>query len=480
MSVSKQISMNSMQSLSRVLNDEILKQILNNLSIISKLRLERVSHQFGDCVKQVLSLQKTIKFIDSYDNCCDVFVNYDNKSVINLKEIGFQFNDRNKLLVNLLEKCLNLKELIFDNNIKISHQMIEWICNRCPNLESVSLLDYRCNYWTIDWIKISDCLTNKLIRLEIESRTNQHIYDKDLAQMVSKLELLQELAIVCPRRRLDRVFNNLGPNIKKLKITYSLGLSEDEINALISGNGKQLQELVIHYDCVNRFVDQNNIFESICDNLRNLEYFAFNHKSLTNSSFDKLTNLKSLKRFEYNFNGLDTTGHAVYNYNIWKVFKFSAFNSFRMPSLQSLTLNSVHFVPQTLTNIQEFFPNIKNLSLKAIFTCGCPLTRPNCLYCFQICIKTLANCKSLRYIHFGSPISPVLIECLTLFDQIDYFELNISQSDCNHILLLIRVLMNLANKRTNRLITAKTYGSDIKQVIALNKAKPKNLRIINI
>ena len=130
-------------------NNDLIKQIIIDLPLIEKLKFRSINKQFKTCVEQILANEKSIQFVNTYGKGLDVFVNKFNKN-----KIEFNFNDSNQCLIQLLSKFPELRRLEFDNNIRINDSMIEWLFKRCPKLDSLSLLDYRCNYWTIDWIEL--------------------------------------------------------------------------------------------------------------------------------------------------------------------------------------------------------------------------------------------------------------------------------------------------------------------------------------
>ncbi|XP_054153341.1 uncharacterized protein LOC128952042 [Oppia nitens] len=456
------------------LDDEVVELILSDLSLVNKLSIRSVNNKVKTCVDRLLAKQKCITFINTYGQSCDTMHKYDPKHLVQIYRIGGNFNDNNHCLVQLLAKLPNLKHVSFDNNITITNQMLEFIFNRSPQLDSLSLMDYRLNYHVFDWKRLGKQLADKLISLEIECRMNQQISDKELSHLVSQLVNLQELKIV-GNRHMEKVFNNLGPKVVKLELKYCWKLTVPEIMVL---KDKSLEKLVIWFQPLMSRCHED-IFDCICQNLTDLKTLKFNH-FMKIDSMKIIDNLNQLKTFNYNFSGHLPTQAPNINFRVYFPLPFGYFAQ-PMPSLLSLKLTNISLTPLVLSKWLKILPNLRDLSLDTRFDCICLRnTTGGCHCCVQSCFMYLSHLKNLRSLHMANPNTTHYYEWLSLVDQITDYTLIASKVSSKFLIVVLNTLLMLATK-SNRIIRVRLFAASDhirRNIDGINWSGTKQLRVI--
>ena len=454
----KKRKINENRSTFETLSDPLIQTIVSSLFLTEKLVLRGVNRKLKTSIDQSLAKEECIQFVDSYGKDTDVWVNNRRRNRIDINKIGFNFNDDNHCLVEVLNKFRQIKRLEFNNNIRITNQMLEWLFKRFPKISSLSLVDYRCDYYTFNWMAIGDRLSKNLVSLEIECRRNHQIYSTVLAHLLTKLDRLQELTIVSPRRSLEDVFRALGPNLVKLRITYCEALYDDEVLALIDGNGKQLKQLDIDFQSMGKRVDENLVFELICKNLLNLRSFSFNHWTLSPQSMAMIAELKNLKTFSWNPSGLHEGGRFTPPLYFYNELKFSSMGVESFNSLQTLKLSYVQLKPQFFFAWDQLFPNLKHLYLKGVFVCGCGSRIAYRCFCAKLCYQYLSEVKTLRSIVLDESIDLCHSLHFHHMRQIQFFEVNCFQiKNRNYLNAILNNLVKMATQQPIRPLFVRLY-----------------------
>ena len=463
----------------KTMSEEILARLISDLPLTQKLEMKKADKRLNQCLDQILATEQTITLVDTYGGGLDVWMNR-HKNRIELKKIGRNFNDNNHWMNDLMNKLPNIRHVVLDNNIRIDNQMLEWLLNRWPRLDSLSLLDYRLNYHKFDWELLGDNLSERLVYLQIECRLIQHISGSCLAQLVSKIKRLEELTIVSPNRRLELVFTCLGPTIRKLSILESKHLDSDEINALVNGNGRHLEELTIQYRC-SVVESQDYPFAMICQYLLNLKSLSFNHPSLSPEALSRVVRLTNLNKFKYNFNG--TAEHNLKFAYGFRTVELRCLSK-TMTNLKSLTLSNIYLLPQYMYNWKDLFPNMRHLYLKCLFDCGClPIVNMNhCDRCLQLCFTYISQLSSLRSLTLAEPLNilalPFFIFLCKTKNKLQSLEINMCRcNDYRHFQnSVLPTLVVMANNR-NAPLSVRLYDMNFDPTPKLKKSFPRNLKI---
>jgi hypothetical protein len=226
------------------LNDDCLKQVFSRLSLKEKVNCERVCKLWKQLMDQVFleQLYLQIKFINEFKVAkLDCAVSKILEKCTNLRSIDLtdvQIDD--KIIELVLKKCKKLKNLICSKSTTLNDSLI-----------SVFITGNYANQLTN--INISNqCITDLALKCLLKSCTNLIVMD------ISKNDKITgELS-----------FQYFGPHIKSLNLENCRYIREEGILLLVSGSGKNLNELKI-----GSYISED-IIKQITANMKNLLSFS--------------------------------------------------------------------------------------------------------------------------------------------------------------------------------------------------------------
>ena len=167
----------------KFLNDNILCLILNELNIRQLLRVESVSKQFRDCVRNILLIKTCLTIGQVVDTGADTWfvvniqdtLKTDNLQVIYERNISREFCHKTVCVYNLVEshrifrsvvqKCANITR-IFLNNCLIGSDTMDTIADYCPQVRCLSMSDVYCISAANEW---TQCVRNLRKKLRLNS-----------------------------------------------------------------------------------------------------------------------------------------------------------------------------------------------------------------------------------------------------------------------------------------------------------------------
>jgi hypothetical protein len=463
--------------MSRILNEDVLIEIMSYLSIKDLLKLEITSKQFKYCANQVLKQQNNIRFgFDLNYHCFDS--NYStidcdiNNAIISVRNKWIQSGRdliASKLYLKpLFDKCFGIKSLEMDDII-VNESVVQFMAQSFTQLKCLRI-------GFLDLIIGNNCLVYRLFaqyfgQQLIDLHLNG-IYLEDI-EVIKSFPKLKELSIshfdslFIP---LKRLCDNLGNNVKTLRLLFQNMTTIYDLNEFIVHKSTQnivnlfIEEMFVIEETNN----QNIVFEQICQNLIQLQTLSFK-KSLF-MSMNPIICLKNLQNFEF-----------VAKYETF--ISFSSFGSQSLPNMCSLTLNSVDLKPLSLQNIHNLFPNLKKLFLiNCRFLCECVEEIKNCLICSQNCCQSFSELKDLKVIHIISVsmhFNQRFITSLKEFSKLS--DIKLMNFDLNHKFIneFIDALIDYSLEHQKRWITVRL--EDYVFAFKSNeKIIPKNMKILKI
>lgn len=229
------------------LNDDCLKLVFSRLSLREKVKCERVCKLWKELMAQVFMEQKSLEI----KVCIEVF------------ETTKLFGAFSKII----EKCVNLKSIDL-SDVQIDEQMIRLVMEKCEKLlklvcvSSMTLSDSLITVFT------TGKYANKLTELCI---SNQSITDSTLRSILETCISLKVLDV----SKNDKItgepsFQCFRSQIKSLNIENCRYIREEGIRLLVSGNGKNLNELKI-----GTYISEDMI-KYITNDMKDLSYFSIN------------------------------------------------------------------------------------------------------------------------------------------------------------------------------------------------------------
>jgi hypothetical protein len=215
----------------QVMNNDILVEILSNLSFKSLLQLERVSKQFRYCVGFVLQNVTGIEGKQLINNNCEDsrhstrFANIEDiDKDLELSEDSFLTTEDRVILRRrmnaLLEKCPNIRcvSLPFAR-IPVVTQFLEYIGPHVLNIECLRItFDGNIILTNTFFILMSTAISDKLIHLDVSLTYNNLFLNSSFYQFINSLNALQTLTIRCPIESINplTLIESLGENVRKI------------------------------------------------------------------------------------------------------------------------------------------------------------------------------------------------------------------------------------------------------------------------
>jgi len=174
-----------------------------------------------------------------------------------------------------------------------------------------------------------------------------------------------------------QILTNLKENVKSFGFSSDLDPNNLVINALISGNAKNLEELRLECHYYHMF-NGNEILSSICLNLTQLKKLEFICGSLV--SLEIISSLKSLEKLKIQLKTESLIIVSIEDYEI-------------LAKLKNLDLSgSYKLLPNTVKYMKSSFPNIKRIRLDAMkIDCVCSHINEVCFDCYNEFIRNTTN-----------------------------------------------------------------------------------------
>ncbi len=462
MNSTKLVAMESNLKRNNIMNDDVLKLILEYLSVKEKIRLERCSKQFMSCIKELLLLQNGLRIShensenfchhkkhSTYNaNICDaIFVRHSSRGCCRYRTFDIFSSKEN--LENILRKCPNIRSLELIE-CEINYEIIEWLSDKCRKLGCFKLyLDKELEEEV--WERIGNKIGDKLFHFYIQAH---NIETKGLVNLMKNLSIVEELAISSYRSSF------CGLPLKSLLQLRKLSLFYCYIDAESIGILSQLKNLTHLY--VNNFYDENianQLLDSICTNLTKLESLSID--DIQYSSLSPLNKLENLEALEISLSESFDDKTAQFK------------------NLKSLTLKRTLLTLKILDYIANNFKRLEKLTFNDVdYDCKCAhISLGKCLKCQESCEKYLSQ-LSISHLKIEDSLrkNRILLYFIPSSKKLKTIEVIRVSENNNEVLLDLSKY--LANQKKNNVLTLIT---DSKNLMSMSKGLdvPKNLRIVN-
>ncbi len=367
------------KSKSSVMNNDVLKLVLKNLPLSDLLKLERCSKQFLNCVTELLSEQNELKISGKLGhylgvknfNITIVKENFTGNLIYyngNINNSNLIFNQRiKKLLKRISNKCPNIQLLDIAMDC-ITKDFMDYILDRFPNIRYLKIrqknFSYNNKIKSTVWKVIRKKIRNKLIYFCIDDK---YMNVQKFIKLFKSFSMLKELTLNMTPSDINKLpFNSLS-GLHKLYLNY---IDVETIFKL-----KNLKNLTHLRFRTMKFDDRNEIFNSICDNLKQLEYLSIGS--------GEYSDVSGIKKLEY---------LKVLEIRISNSFEFKS-NEFE--NLEELTLINITLSTRMLENLIDNTKHLKKLKLFDMrFICDCESNDLEiCENCFKICLSLLPILK---------------------------------------------------------------------------------------
>ena len=465
---------------SRVLNDDIIQEILKYLEIKELFRTQRTSKQFWYCVDRQLSSEKCLIFGKNAESflCGHPDCNCQKSSV----------NVSNEFIKTIVTKCPNIRCLHLNQDFgffcpKLGLETIRSIAQICRRLECLSFGNVFLSCLLEHLPTIGLVFKDRVKHLSIECYFQEETIDWRIIEMLTLFSSLESLKIV-HFKPLKNLLNYVSNNLKSLEIScspfwFSDSLGDGDITSLVSyieSNQRCLQRLII-----NDYHISGQLLGHICG-LLDLKELSISCRNLSLSS---LTH--TLAQKQRNLSILTLNGLSVEN-------TFVDFKRHHL-SVTSLGLNYCHFEVKTFISFVKMFGFLQKLSINGIyFRCECDSENETideydgyCLECGRKCVQQISSSKTLKTVIFKD--SRLLSQYWYPFLKIEKLErlkvlTDILGFDKHFTHEFAKGLLDSMAKRGNkRLFTLEVASIEVKNHFIENlrlicEEIPKNLRII--
>jgi hypothetical protein len=459
----------------RVMNNDILYEIFDNFSVNQLLRIERVSKQFGECVKEVLKTRKGLRIGPKIENylCEDL-----NHSIIsgNISQSIIRRNDclslydlthdkSKRYLTPILKKCSNIKSLFLSQCI-IDSEVIQLIIENSKQLKCLSFISINGLNEEMNCRSVLDLLNDRITHLAIDFRVDYDFRSQGFYYYLFQTSV--EVLITNGSLDLRKFLSSFPQTIRSLNLLNCKSnqeLNEKSVLALVQNNAKLIKDLNIE----NYFISPQN-FDLILENLNlsRLSVKFFSNRSLPMSSIQKMIefqkSLTHLKLINCELKVDSNYGPIVGTLNI-----------------SSLELKNCLLKPNVFQEFVKLLKNLEILITNQFICCECYNPFGNeCDICYEKCVKDMKKLKNIQVLRLKScQIRPQFVESLVNFANLETIEVIDVYSQRNYCLSkrLIEVCVEIAKRDSNKLIKLKLI--DVKDY-AIDISIPKNLQFIYV
>ena len=371
-SIKPQVEEENYQKMERFLNDLVIVEILNNLSIRDQIVMKGVSKQFSLCVNHLLCIKKKLYVVISSVPNLMFDETYDNR--IDFKMITCPAEeDQNALTIDKMAKY----EVIFKRleNIKTIKILIHrfndyvcrWIVRQFPS-GKYELYLWQYNWSVNEFVLMKMILGNQLENIHLCCQSSPQSIINVMASRLFGLPSLRKIrfpnCVFGIPATVRNIIEMISSNIQKLSICI---ITDNLCHAIVTENVRHIRYLELTLIQETR---ETEIVATLCDRLENLITFRVNRHfnfiaTLVSFQFSKTLKKVSIKSV------IDQRPQVPLDFQM-------------ASSITRLMINKLTVDYNFITCLSKMFPNLQHLALGLQVRCQYQKEELN--YC-SVCLK---------------------------------------------------------------------------------------------